>query len=702
MANKNSVWRTVALIRYAGMAPLLLILLLLSYTRCFLDNWIAGQSIVAIFILLWGIGVIAVSVIGTKTGWGLLALYIVYCLNVTFLSFALRLVMLCSLIIIYVVVVILVDGTSLGATSDPSTVVYLVIFYIGEIMPVLVREHAMRRNFLKRWRTNIERLRLQDEEDRTNALLENLLPPSIVPRLRDVTSAADGNGSPLIQGAEHMPTLIADTFDNVSILWTDIKGFTKFSSSRTPLEIVSFVNSMFSTFDRVVDKHEIRKVEVLGDAFFVVGGCPIPSEDHAERCVNAALEMQLYMPVLSRFANSDLAMRIGVNSGSVVAGVVGLSDPRYHLFGSTVNYANYMESSGIPGRVQVSLRTYEILSSRQIERAQRFVDFVSDQLEIPFAERVEILSVEASYSAVPNEDSVEKKTKTWYPPLDLRILDDMIMLAMLEEPSRDSNRLNLDDDAEDGSNGRSPNSRGKVKRFANKLWTGLTDIISPEKRPKVMLSESKSPRSTNSDLAISPGTSGSSEEASSSSGNAASLASVPLFLNTLQHSDRVEVEGGDELRGLVRIWRDSTFLGWDFSVNCVQGSFIYDVATLEDPVKFGIRQNLQRKEVPHPKESSAASTPSKATPVGWHASASLELQSLFHHSDPANMFGMNGGFFSFEKRTIEVPDVGMQTTYLVSRANPPYIAELGEKLNQLERKMEHWEYTLNHDLEQFA
>lgn len=143
------------------------------------------------------------------------------------------------------------------------------------------------------------------------------------------------------------------------------KGFTKYSSSVPPAELVEFLNDMYQRFDDISAVEGIFKVEIIGDAYFGVAGCPTPHQQHAEKCARGALamidaveSMKIDTPAL---AAANVQIRIGVHSGAVVAGVVGMKDPRYHLFGDTVTYANLMESEGIPGKVQCSDRTAQEL-----------------------------------------------------------------------------------------------------------------------------------------------------------------------------------------------------------------------------------------------------------------------------------------------------------------------------------------------------
>lgn len=127
---------------------------------------------------------------------------------------------------------------------------------------------------------------------------------------------------------------------------------------------------MYSKFDMIATKYGIHKVEIIGDAYFSVAGCPATMPDHAERCAAAALEMLEYMPELRRLANADIRMRVGIHTGPLVAGVVGVKDPRYHLFGNTVNLAMAMESNGIPSKVHISSETYSWLE-RRFDHAKR-------------------------------------------------------------------------------------------------------------------------------------------------------------------------------------------------------------------------------------------------------------------------------------------------------------------------------------------
>jgi class 3 adenylate cyclase len=168
-------------------------------------------------------------------------------------------------------------------------------------------------------------------------------------------------------------------------IFTDMKGFTRFSSTVTPSELVVFLNDMYQRFDNISEEYNIFKVEIIGDAYFGVSGAPNPCEDHADKIARAALafidsveQMKVDTPALKK---ADVNVRIGCHSGAVVAGVVGVKDPRYHLFGKNVSEAERMESSGVPGRIQCSdafakevkdlpVKQYTLVARERVEGAR--------------------------------------------------------------------------------------------------------------------------------------------------------------------------------------------------------------------------------------------------------------------------------------------------------------------------------------------
>mmetsp|Transcript_20414 Transcript_20414/g.47616 ORF Transcript_20414/g.47616 Transcript_20414/m.47616 type:complete len:1019 (-) Transcript_20414:168-3224(-) len=173
-------------------------------------------------------------------------------------------------------------------------------------------------------------------------LLAKILPPHVVELVNE-------NISP-----------IAEDFADVTIVFTDLKGFTAFCSRISPTELVELLNLLYSAFDEIILEWELYKVEVIGDAYFISSGCPVEEvssfpDEFAMRALEVALAMQRVVPTV--FDDNSVLMRAGIHTGSVVAGVVGKKGPRYHLFGPAVEFANLMESTGVPGKVQISEST---------------------------------------------------------------------------------------------------------------------------------------------------------------------------------------------------------------------------------------------------------------------------------------------------------------------------------------------------------
>ncbi len=178
-----------------------------------------------------------------------------------------------------------------------------------------------------------ERERLARENER---LLLNILPEPIAGRLRD--------GEPLI----------ADRFDDVTLLFADIVEFTRLSSTMSPQELVGVLNEVFTVFDSLVDRYGLEKIKTIGDAYMVVGGMPERTDDHPARVAAMALDLAESVGRIEAAARLGITFRIGIHCGAVVAGVIGTKKFIYDVWGDTVNMASRMESLGVPGRVQVT------------------------------------------------------------------------------------------------------------------------------------------------------------------------------------------------------------------------------------------------------------------------------------------------------------------------------------------------------------
>lgn len=189
-------------------------------------------------------------------------------------------------------------------------------------------------------RTRIKtHLDLKREQERSESLLLNILPAPIAARLK----AGESN--------------IADGYAEASILFADIVGFTRMASQISPKQLVVILNALFSRFDQLTAQFGVEKIKTIGDAYMVSAGVPVPRPDHAEAMAEMAFAMLAALREHNQEFGSAMQVRIGIASGPVVAGVIGLKRFIYDLWGDTVNLASRMESHGIPGAIQVSAET---------------------------------------------------------------------------------------------------------------------------------------------------------------------------------------------------------------------------------------------------------------------------------------------------------------------------------------------------------
>lgn len=189
---------------------------------------------------------------------------------------------------------------------------------------------------------------LEIEQARSERLLLNILPKSIAERLKSGAST------------------IADSYPVATILFADLAGFTEMSADMPAEELVALLNQVFSKFDRLTEKYGVEKIKTIGDAYMVVGGVPAARPDHASAIADLALEMQQVLSDLAEKTGKRLAMRIGIHSGHVVAGVIGTIKYSYDLWGDAVNMAARMEQHGLPNRIQVSEETYHLLKDHYV------------------------------------------------------------------------------------------------------------------------------------------------------------------------------------------------------------------------------------------------------------------------------------------------------------------------------------------------
>ncbi len=179
------------------------------------------------------------------------------------------------------------------------------------------------------------------EREKSEKLLLNVLPKVIAEQLKQN------------QGA------IAKQFDEATILFADIVGFTQLSSTLSATKVVNLLNQLFSRFDVLADRYELEKIKTIGDAYMIVGGLPLKQTRHAEAIAHIALDMLRETKQFALESESPIQIRIGINTGPVVAGVIGMKKFIYDLWGDAVNVASRMESSGIANSIQVTEATYQ-------------------------------------------------------------------------------------------------------------------------------------------------------------------------------------------------------------------------------------------------------------------------------------------------------------------------------------------------------
>jgi class 3 adenylate cyclase len=184
------------------------------------------------------------------------------------------------------------------------------------------------------------------ERERSERLLLNVLPAPIAARLK--------------QGEE----IIADGFPEVTVLFADLVDFTRRSQDTTPERVVQVLDDLFSALDELAERHGLEKIKTVGDAYLAVGGLPEPRPDHAEAVAEMALAVREEVARHLDPGGRPLAVRIGIDTGPVVAGVIGRRKFSYDLWGDTVNVASRMESLGVSGCIQVTDRTYRRLRDR--------------------------------------------------------------------------------------------------------------------------------------------------------------------------------------------------------------------------------------------------------------------------------------------------------------------------------------------------
>lgn len=322
-------WPEAALVAFAyALLSAVSLMLLLATKKEVIASWMQLLGLLfGPFLVQWSAGGFAAS--GAIIGWSSLA-------------------PLCALVFLgtraavlwfagFTVLVFLAAGQDIVAGSDAQSVL---LFCENTLLVSCLAFIALRFFIIERDKAQAA---LEREQERSENLLLNILPASIAKRLKDGQQT------------------LADGFAEATVLFADLVGFTKMSAHTEPERIVFILNRLFSRFDQLSERFGIEKIKTIGDAYMVCAGVPEIRRDHAQAMAEMALAMQEAIREHNHEFASDLKLRIGINSGPVVAGVIGLKKFIYDLWGDTVNIASRMESSGLPDCIQVSSITRELL-----------------------------------------------------------------------------------------------------------------------------------------------------------------------------------------------------------------------------------------------------------------------------------------------------------------------------------------------------
>jgi guanylate cyclase len=241
---------------------------------------------------------------------------------------------------------VLALGGWLGPLVRPSNLLpsgAILAFFVLNVGAVSALMFVLLYTFVRQRNELLDAVRA--EQAKSEQLLLNILPADIAAILKNE------------------PRTIADHFPGASILFADMVGFTPMTAALAPTEMLALLNDVFSHFDTLVDKYGLEKIRTIGDSYMVASGVPRPRPDHAQALARMALDMRRYVDTNDMCRQRQLSFRIGLNSGPVVAGVIGRKKFIYDLWGDAVNTASRMESHGTPGCIQITRETYELLKA---------------------------------------------------------------------------------------------------------------------------------------------------------------------------------------------------------------------------------------------------------------------------------------------------------------------------------------------------
>lgn len=337
--SKNTVW----FIRYVIVAPVILFTLIASYYDYFRDHL---QTLAGIVVAVSGLGIVIMISISREAEFGNrfyftgLILISMWAYGLLRLRFWFAIVANLAIMAGYEYASIVMKQLLESETGIVIFTMHNFFFLGGNIIGMFASyalERYSRRDFLQKYS-------IQAQRDQADKLLYNVLPERIAEKLKQSNET------------------IAEEFSSASVLFADIVNFTPISEHFAPHEVVDMLDELFSNFDELVDKYGVEKIQVAGDGYMVAAGVPTPRPDHATVLAQLALDM-IDCARQQQFlgGKQPIEIRVGLNSGSLLGGVIGRKKYYYALWGDTVNTASRMESHGSSGKIQITRATYELV-----------------------------------------------------------------------------------------------------------------------------------------------------------------------------------------------------------------------------------------------------------------------------------------------------------------------------------------------------
>lgn len=315
-------------IRYLVFCPLAIWVLKRTWSPGFRAE---SQRLLLLLTMLAGLGIVGIIAIASDPG---ARGYYAGLMLVQFTAYTLLQLRFWNAVVVCTVPLIVYEFQTVALqTFPPEVILNNTFFFVSAnalgILAGLFIERALRKDFIQ-----LQLIEVAQKQSET--LLLNLLPRPIAERIK--------------RGEDNL----VDQFDDVTVLFADLVGFTTLTESIAPSKLIQLLTLLFTAFDRLTEKYSLEKIKTIGDAYMVAGGLPFPRENHTRDTVDMALAMLAAAPELERQVGTKIQLRIGVHCGPVLAGVIGVRKFAYDLWGDTVNTASRLESHGVAGRIHIS------------------------------------------------------------------------------------------------------------------------------------------------------------------------------------------------------------------------------------------------------------------------------------------------------------------------------------------------------------